>query len=162
MSPQNLFIVSTAFPDDSLDPDSKDHNDTEDGRIDPDVTLDTFSTSDIIFFTYYYGLLLVLSAVNISGNGIILYGMVKHRHLRVPGNYFIFSLAVSDFSLGIIYPIYNVSHVEIDSIKNTLGEYFLKPQKRLENKLSLAPLKCTTIWSKIWNQVDNQSLSQLA
>ena len=79
-------------------------------------------TPDIIFYVYYYGFLLLLSLINMVGNGMIIHCVLRHRRLRVPGNYFIVSLACSDLILGIVYPIYNVSHMELGAIQRTLGK----------------------------------------
>ena len=76
----------------------------------------------ILFYVYYYGLLGLLSLVNLAGNTAVIQALLRHRHLRVPGNYFIFSIACSDLSLGLIYPVYNVSHIEIEPIRKALGE----------------------------------------
>ena len=62
-----------------------------------------------------------------GGNVLVVYVIRKHPHMKEePSNYFMLSLACSDFTLGIIYSIYNVSHMKLTSIKNTLGKYKLK------------------------------------
>lgn len=77
----------------------------------------------IAFLTYYYGLLGLLTVVNLAGNAGVMTCLLRHRHLRVPGNYFIFSLACSDFCLGLIYPVYNVSHIELPQVNGVLGKW---------------------------------------
>ena len=79
-------------------------------------------TTDIIFYTYYYGVLFALSLVNLVGNGLIIYCVLRRKELRVPANYFIVSLACSDLVLGVVYPIYNVSHMEDAAIERSIGQ----------------------------------------
>ena len=76
---------------------------------------------DIAFFVYYYGGLIVLSTIGIVGNSMVIVGITRHKSLRTPNNYFIFSLALSDFLLGIIYPIYDVTHLDEDYANELLG-----------------------------------------
>ena len=78
--------------------------------------------TDYVFLIYYYGLLCLLSVINLTGNALVIQCLVRHRHLRVPGNYFIFSLAFSDLCLGLTYPVYNVSHMEIARVRQALGK----------------------------------------
>ena len=47
--------------------------------------------------------------------------MVRHKQLRQPGNYFIVSLACSDLVLSLIYPVYNLAHLELQQIQDVLG-----------------------------------------
>ena len=83
---------------------------------------ETDSNSDVVFHLYYFGLLSALSFVSLCGNGMVLFVMVRQRHLRRPEYYFIFSLACSDTLLAVIYPIYNVTHINVDFITQTLGK----------------------------------------
>jgi hypothetical protein len=78
---------------------------------------------DYVFYAYYYGLLSVLTIVNVAGNTAVISSILRHRQLRLPANYFLFSIACSDLILGIIYPIYNVSHIDRPEIKRVLGMY---------------------------------------
>jgi len=48
--------------------------------------------------------------------------VVKHAQLRQPGNYFIVSLACSDLVLSLIYPVYNLAHLELQQIQDVLGQ----------------------------------------
>lgn len=81
----------------------------------------TSKTEDVIFYTIYFTILFFFTAVNIVGNSIIIHTIRRRPNLRVPGYYFIFSLAISDLGLGIVYPIYNISHMFVPAITNTLG-----------------------------------------
>jgi len=47
--------------------------------------------------------------------------VVRHPQLRHPGNYFIVSLACSDLVLSLIYPLYNIAHLELQQIQDVLG-----------------------------------------
>ena len=49
----------------------------------------------------------------------------NYRGLRTPSNYFIFSLALSDLLLGLVYPVYTLGHVNLPQIKASLGEWFI-------------------------------------
>ena len=80
-----------------------------------------YEPSDIVFFVYYYGCLSVLSTIGIVGNSMVIVGITRHRSLRTPNNYFILSLALSDLLLGVIYPIYDVTHLDEDYINEPLG-----------------------------------------
>ena len=78
---------------------------------------------EIIFLVYYYGSILFLTTLNLIGNSMVILSMFRHRNLRVPSNYFIFSLAWSDLLLGITYPIYNVAHLEHPTITEVFGKF---------------------------------------
>lgn len=79
---------------------------------------------DVIFFVYYYGIFIALTCINIPGNLLVLSTVLKHYQLRQPCNYYIASLAFSDFLIGIVYPIYNISHLEhVPEISRTLGNW---------------------------------------
>jgi hypothetical protein len=83
------------------------------------------TSHDAIFFVYYYGIFIALTCINIPGNLLVLSTVLKHYQLRQPCNYYIASLAFSDFLIGIVYPIYNISHLErVPEISRTLGEYY--------------------------------------
>ena len=86
-------------------------------------TTATTSDGDALFYAYYYGVLFLLTLVGLVGNILVIRAVWKHDKLRLPANYFIFSLACSDLGLVLLYPIYNVSHIEDEGIKATLGEY---------------------------------------
>ena len=77
---------------------------------------------DIVFYTFNIGLICLISVVNIVGNTLVIQSVLRHRTLKVPGNYFILSLACSDLIAGIIYPFYNVSHMVIGDVLNVLGK----------------------------------------
>ena len=77
---------------------------------------------DIIFYTINIGLICLISTINIIGNTLVIQGVLRHRTLNTPENYFILSLACSDLVMGIIYPFYNVSHMEIAGVLEVLGK----------------------------------------
>lgn len=80
--------------------------------------------TDALFFVYYYGIFSILTCINIPGNLIVISTVLKHQQLRQPCNYCIASLAVSDFLIGLVYPVYNISHLEeVPSLSNNLGQY---------------------------------------
>lgn len=81
---------------------------------------------DVAFFVYYYGIFFILTCINIPGNLIVITTVLKHQQLRQPCNYCIASLAVSDFLIGIVYPVYNISHLEeVPNLSKNLGQYYL-------------------------------------
>nr|KAG5708716.1 hypothetical protein BaRGS_034933 [Batillaria attramentaria] len=61
--------------------------------------------------------------VNVVGNTIVLRTILRHDSLRTPANSLICSLAASDLLFGLLYPIYNVSHIDLPVIENSLGEW---------------------------------------
>ena len=85
---------------------------------------DTSESTEVGFMCYYYGIFLVLTLVNFSGNSLILTS-IRHRNLRTPGNYFIFSLAASDLLHGIVYTVYNISHMELAGVRIFICKYIL-------------------------------------
>ncbi|KAK7492976.1 hypothetical protein BaRGS_00015706 [Batillaria attramentaria] len=78
---------------------------------------------DPAFMTYYYGIFFLFTVINIVGNSIVLTTFYRHKDLRTPGNSFICSLAVSDLLVGLVYPFYNVAHIETPEIKGSLGQW---------------------------------------
>lgn len=47
----------------------------------------------------------ILSIVTAAGNGFVMFLVAKNRHLHSPANWFVFSLAVADFGVGIaVFP----------------------------------------------------------
>ena len=85
----------------------------------------SYSVDDVIFYLYYYGSLLILTMINFVGNGLIITCVIKNERLQVPGNYYIVSTACSDLFLGVVYPIYNVSHMDTPAIQETIGKIIL-------------------------------------
>lgn len=77
---------------------------------------------DVVFNIYYYGLFFTLTLINIPGNILVVTTVLRHRQLRQPANYFLVSLAFSDLLMGCLYPVYNISHLDIPSVSGTLGE----------------------------------------
>ena len=70
----------------------------------------------ITFHVYYYVPLGILAILCIGGNGIIIRVILKYPKLQTPTNYFLLSLACSDFMHGVVYPIYQVSHIDIPQV----------------------------------------------
>lgn len=52
-------------------------------------------------YTWYWIVRGVISILTIAGNGLVIYLIAFKRHLRVTNNWFVLSLAVSDFCLGL-------------------------------------------------------------
>ncbi|ELU00284.1 hypothetical protein CAPTEDRAFT_217667 [Capitella teleta] len=70
-------------------------------------------------FTVQLAGILTLAALCIFGNSVVIYVMIKGKTLNSPLN----NLAISDLLQGIIYAIYNISHVNIEIIRLTLGHW---------------------------------------
>ena len=81
------------------------------------------TNDDLFFLIYYFSFMFIISVIGLVGNGIVIHCVIFRRNLRIPVNYYLFSLACSDFLLCVIYPIYNVSHLEDCAIIDTLGRY---------------------------------------
>lgn len=80
---------------------------------------------DIYFNVFYCGILALLTLINIPGNMLVITTILRHEHLRQPGNYLLVSLAFSDLLMGCVYPIYNTSHMD-DTVRLAgFGEYKL-------------------------------------
>lgn len=80
-------------------------------------------TADTLFYAYYYGIFVILTVINIPGNLMVICTILRHNSLRQPANFFMVSLAVSDLLLAVMYPLYNISHLEhVPSIYRPLGE----------------------------------------
>ena len=74
------------------------------------------------FLTFQITIILVMAVVCIVGNSMVIFVMTRDRKLSSPMNKFIVSLAGSDLLHGCSYALYNVSHVNVESIHETLGE----------------------------------------
>ena len=76
---------------------------------------------DVLFLCYYYITFLVITLVNLCGNSLILVS-VRRTKLRVPENYCIFSLATSDLIHGVVYTVYNISHMNVPAIRAMISK----------------------------------------
>lgn len=86
-------------------------------------SLEVTEEEDIGFLVYYLGILFVIMCVNIPGNCLVISTVLRHDTLRQPCNYYIVSLAVTDLLIGIVYPIYNISHLSsMAPISDALGK----------------------------------------
>ena len=82
----------------------------------------SLSPDDIGFFCYYYIIFLLITVINLCGNSLVIVSSLRRPHLRTPENYFIISLATSDILHGMVYTVYNISHMELAVIKNTFSK----------------------------------------
>ena len=76
----------------------------------------------VTFYAFYYTCLSVLAVMCVTGNSLVLTALFRHSSLRVPSNAFLVSLAVADLLTGIVFYIYQVGHIELEPIQNTIGE----------------------------------------
>ena len=88
-----------------------------------DADDDSLSSSTVTFYVFYYTCLSLLAVICVTGNSLVLTALFRHKNLRVPSNAFLFSLAVADLLTGIVFYVYQISHIDIDSIRDTLGKY---------------------------------------
>ena len=77
---------------------------------------------DVIYYVYKYTFVGILTVICLMGNALVIATLPRSRKFSRPSVYFIVSLACSDFMSGIIFPIYVVSHIEVEAIQNTLGK----------------------------------------
>lgn len=78
---------------------------------------------DTAFYVFYYGLFFLITCVNLIGNFLVIVTVLRHENLRQPCNYFLVSMAVSDWIFGLFYPVYNIGHMKVAAVEETLGEY---------------------------------------
>ncbi|CAI9738277.1 octopamine receptor beta-2R-like [Octopus vulgaris] len=77
------------------------------------------------FYIYYYGMFCLVAVVNLTGNSLVISTIIRHRQLQYCCNWFLLSLGFSDLLQGFVYPIYNLSHIEISAISEPLGAWSL-------------------------------------
>ncbi|KAK3097171.1 hypothetical protein FSP39_007095 [Pinctada imbricata] len=93
---------------------------------DHDISSNTSFQEDpgTLFYVYYYGIFIIIGCINIPGNILVISTVFRHPVLRLPCNYYIVSLAVSDLLIGVVYPVYNISHLEsVPAVSLPLGEW---------------------------------------
>ena len=73
-------------------------------------------------YTFHLVGILGMATVCIVGNCLVIFVMTKECKLNTPLNCFIVSLACSDLCQGVLYAIYNVSHINVKSVRGALGE----------------------------------------
>ncbi|KAK7106977.1 adrenocorticotropic hormone receptor-like [Littorina saxatilis] len=78
---------------------------------------------DPVFMTFYFGSFVLVTAVNLTGNVLVLRTIYRHRSLWLPCNAFVCSLAVSDLLFGIMFPIYNVAGINTPGVNEALGRW---------------------------------------
>ncbi|XP_061169538.1 melanocortin receptor 3-like [Saccostrea echinata] len=92
-----------------------------------DTDLESKYTSEVhgvAFYVYYYGMFIIITCVNIPGNILVIRTVIKNPHLRQPCNLYIVSLAVTDLLVGIVYPVYNIAHLEhVPEVSRPLGRW---------------------------------------
>lgn len=60
---------------------------------------------------YFFTVFGLITIIAVFGNIIVITTVCRHAQLRIPGNYFVVSLAISDLSFAIFYPLYNVGQI---------------------------------------------------
>ncbi|KAI0213265.1 hypothetical protein LSAT2_001703 [Lamellibrachia satsuma] len=97
------------------------------------------TTDDIVYYSLYYSVLAVITAVVIGGNSLVLLAILRHSNLRVPTNGFIVSLSLSDLLNGFAYSTYQVSHMEIPALMNMLGTALVVSFQQILAQSEVAP-----------------------
>lgn len=65
----------------------------------------------------------LICAFCVVGNSIVLYVVHKSPELVHPMNYFIFSLAISDITQGVTFPVYTFAH-NYEAIMTFVGKWY--------------------------------------
>lgn len=92
----------------------------------PDPCRRSSADDSIGVYTFHLIGILGMATLSIVGNSIVIFIMVKECKLASALNCFIVSLAASDLSQGVLYAIYNISHLNVPSVRYALGKYVLK------------------------------------
>ncbi|XP_062613671.1 thyrotropin-releasing hormone receptor-like [Saccostrea cucullata] len=70
------------------------------------------------------GCFFIITCIIIPGNILVIRAVMRNPHLRTPCNIYIVSLAVTDLLLGVMYPLYNVAHLEhVPEVSRLLGQW---------------------------------------
>ncbi len=80
-------------------------------------------TRDDTYEKFYFTSVSAVALVSIVGNLIVIIVMLRTKRLRIPTNYFMISLAVSDLMIGVTYPLYNFGHLPGFVLTEVFGEY---------------------------------------
>ncbi|XP_070564157.1 adenosine receptor A1-like isoform X2 [Ptychodera flava] len=89
------------------------------------LTSPYLTSSDLVYYCFYYTIIFLITLFTIIGNLLVISCVVRYRHLKNCCNYFILNLAVSDLLMGLIYTPYNLSHMEIPQIRETMNTWHL-------------------------------------
>jgi hypothetical protein len=79
--------------------------------------------ANVAVYTFHLVGILGMAALCIVGNTIVICVMTLECKLNTALNCFIVNLAVSDLLQGVIYAIYNISHLNVPFIRHALGMY---------------------------------------
>ena len=88
-----------------------------------------YSSAEYGALVVFICFILMLTTVCIIGNCLVIIVISRERRLKHPLNFFIINLAFSDLTIGLTYSIYNISHLEIDGINQSLGKSLSKQHK---------------------------------
>ncbi len=81
------------------------------------------ATRDDTYERFYFTSISAVALVFIVGNLIVIIVMLRTERLRTPTNYFMISLAVSDLTQGVVYPLYNFGYIPGFVLAKVFGEY---------------------------------------
>lgn len=82
---------------------------------------------DVGIYTFHLVGILGMAALCIIGNALVIFIMTKECNMTQPLNCFIVSLACSDLLQGLVYAVYNISHLNVPLIRSFLGKYVSQP-----------------------------------
>ena len=80
------------------------------------------ATRDDTYERFYSTSLSAVAFVSIVGNIIVIIVMLRTKRLRIPTNYFMIALAVSDLMQAVAYPLYNFGHIPGFVMTDVFGE----------------------------------------
>ena len=83
---------------------------------------DNQSGGDTAVFSFHLSAISVIAGICIFGNTLVIFVMTQKNKIKTPFNSLITSLAASDLLQGLVYALYNLSHINIDFIRFTLGQ----------------------------------------
>ena len=80
-------------------------------------------SDDIVFAAYYLTVMSIICVICFIGNGLIIHAILCYKYLRQVTNWFVLSLAVSDFIQGLTIPFYTMGHPSKMQILPGLGKF---------------------------------------
>lgn len=84
-----------------------------------------YEVEDVGFYIYYFGIMGLLTCVNIPGNILVMTTILRHRDLRINSNYLLVNQAAADLLYGVLYPVYNFAQMTIvPSVVEAFGLWF--------------------------------------
>lgn len=84
-----------------------------------------YEVEDVGFYICYFGIMGLLTCVNIPGNILVMTTILRHRDLHINSNYLLVNQAAADLLYGVLYPVYNFAQMTIvPSVVEAFGLWF--------------------------------------